>query len=258
MTSQPPAIDQTGDIVSVSQIYQRLKPRIPRLRYEYIAQAAGSGVSDNSFYSGARIAPRDLDGVSLPTKKINDAIESESNHHWMGLIVLAMGIFGLLSRTGKARWAGYWPLLLIGIAVFIFVQADSECWPVGWKGFWACWVDPESFQHRVAAVLCVAFAVFELRVRKQGRQNNPLGLVFPVVCAAGGAILLTHSHAVTSVKESTVIELSHVPMGVLAVFAGWARWLELRLPNKYTAIPSWIWPACFVLVGAILLNYREM
>jgi putative copper resistance protein D len=258
MTSQPPAIDQIGNTVSVRQIYQRLKPRAPRLRYEYIAQAASTGSSNSSLDTRTRPTARDLDGFPLSTKKINDAIESESNHHWMGLIVLAMGIFALLARTGKARWAEYWPLLLIGIAVFIFVQADSECWPVGWKGFWACWIDPESFQHRIAALLCVGFGVFELMVRKQHRQDSPLALVFPLVCAVGGAILLTHSHRVINVREGTIIELSHVPMGILAVFAGWARWLELRLPNRYAVIPSWIWPACFVLIGTILLNYREI
>jgi putative copper resistance protein D len=70
--------------------------------------------------------------------------------------------------------------------------------------------------------------------------------------------LLTHSHAITNVKENLLVELSHVSMGLLAVFAGWARWLELRLPPEDRKIPSWIWPICLVLIGAGLLNYREM
>jgi putative copper resistance protein D len=189
---------------------------------------------------------------------INDSIGSESNHHWMGLVVLAMGLLAVLARTGRAQWAEYWPLLLIGIAVFIFLQADTECWPVGWKGFEACWADPEVFQHRMAALVCLAFGVFEARVRKQRKENDPLALVFPLMVAVGGAVLLTHSHAITNVKENLLAELSHVLMGVLAVFAGWARWLELRLPEKNRVLPSWIWPVCFVLIGATLLNYREM
>ena len=85
-----------------------------------------------------------------------------------------------------------------------------------------------------------------------------MALVFPLMCAAGGAVLLTHQHAISNVKENLLVELTHVPMGVVAVFAGWARWLELRLPEEDRAIPSWIWPFCFVLIGAGLLNYREM
>ena len=175
----------------------------------------------------------------------------------MGIVVLAMGLLALLARTGKAPWAEYWPLLLICIAMFIFIRADTESWPVGPQGFWACWLKSEVFQHRVAALVCIGFAFFELRVRRKEHANSSMALVFPLMCALGGALLLTHSHPVINVKENLLIELSHVPMGVFAVFAGWARWLEIRLPAKDRGIPAWIWPVCFVLIGAGLLNYRE-
>ena len=261
LTSQPPAVDRVSDTVTLQQIYQRLSPRLPRLTYEYVAEAATPNSSAEA--TGSAAAPQkplgvNVDGVPLTPRLINNSIESESNHHWMGLVVLSMGLLALLARTGKAPWAEYWPLLLIGIAIFIFVQADTECWPVGWKSFGACWADPEVFQHRVAALVCVGFAIFELRVRQRKRDGGGMALVFPLMCAAGGAVLLTHQHAISNVKENLLVELSHVPMGVIAVFAGWARWLELRLPEKNRAIPSWIWPACFVLIGAGLLNYREM
>jgi copper resistance protein D len=259
MTSQPPAIDQAATTVSIAQIYQRFKPKGPRLAYKYVAAASTAAQSTMGPGQGndAQIF-KNIDGNPLSATLINGLIESESNHHWMGLVVLAMGLLALLARTGRAPWAEYWPLLLIGIAVFIFLQADTECWPVGWKGFRACWADPEVFQHRVAALACLAFGAFETRVRKRRKENDPLALVFPLMSSLGGAVLLTHSHAITNLKENTLAELSHVPMGVIAVFAGWARWLELRLPADDRRIPSWIWPACFVLIGLVLLNYREM
>jgi copper resistance protein D len=261
LTSQPPAVDQLNETVTRQQIYQRFKPVVPRLRYEYVAEAAAPDSGPGT--AGSDSAPPkpmvyNVDGVPLTTRLINNSVESESNHHWMGLVVLAMGLLALLARTGKAPWAEYWPLLLIGIAIFIFLQADTECWPVGWKSFGACWADPEVFQHRMAALVCVGFAIFELRVRQRKRDGGGMALVFPLMCAIGGAVLLTHSHAITNVKENLLVELSHVPMGLIAVFAGWARWLELRLPEENRAIPSWIWPFCFVLIGAGLLNYREM
>ena len=82
---------------------------------------------------------------------------SEYNHHWMGMIVIAMGILALLARTGQAPWAEYWPLLMIGIAIFIFLRGDPECWPLGPKSFWATWANPEIFQHRAggATVHCL-------------------------------------------------------------------------------------------------------
>ena len=255
LTSQPPAVDQTEETVTMHQVWQRFKPTAPRLNYHFIPETDKNTGEPLATGPGT---PVNVDGVRLTPRLINNSIESESNHHWMGVVVLAMGVLALLARTGKAPWAEMWPLLLIGIAVFIFLLADTECWPVGWKSVGACWADPEVFQHRMAGIVCVGFAVFELRVRKQEKENDPWAMVFPSMCALGGAVLLTHSHAIVNVKENLLVELSHVPMGIIAVFAGWARWLELRLPAKDRAIPSWIWPACFVLIGAGLLNYREM
>jgi len=256
LTSQPPAVDQPNEVVSFHQIVQRLRPAIPRLTYTRVEAASPAGESGET--PAKKTVAYNADWEPLSALHVSWSMESESNHHWMGVIVLGMGVLALLARTGKAPWAEYWPLLLIGIAIFIILQADSECWPVGWKSVGACMVDPEVFQHRLAALVCIGFAVFELRVRRRRRENDPMALVFPLMCAAGGAVLLTHSHAITNVKENLLVELSHVPMGILAVFAGWARWLELRLPADNRKIPSWVWPVCFVLIGAGLLNYREM
>src|ERR1017187_5653462 len=230
LTSQPPAVDQVSETVTMHQIFQRIKPVVPRLTYHYVEEATGP--TPGTELAGSAVAPQtqpvyNVDGVPLTTRLINNSIESESNHHWMGVVVLAMGLLALLARSGKAPWAEYWPLLLIGIAIFIFLQADTECWPVGWKSFGACWADPEVFQHRMAALVSVGFAIFELRVRQRKRDGGGMALVFPLMCAIGGAVLLTHSHAITNVKENLLVELSHVPMGLIAVFAGWARWLAV-------------------------------
>jgi putative copper resistance protein D len=259
LTSQPPAVDLVNNIVSPQQIIARATPVWPRFSYptpvphNSVAGRAIAYLGPN----GTAVA-RDVDGVALTVKKLADIEESESNHHWMGLIVVAMGVLALLAKTGKAPWAEYWPLLLISIAIWIFLRADTESWPYGPQGFWASWLNTDVFQHRLAALVCVFFAVFELRARKQKVATSPFLLIFPLMCAIGGAVLLTHSHSITNVKEELLVELSHVPMGVIAVFAGWSRWLELRLPPANRTIPSWIWPICFVLIGAGLLNYREM
>ncbi|MFZ0703982.1 MAG: CopD family protein [Candidatus Korobacteraceae bacterium] len=257
LTSQPPAVDQPNDIVSFHQIVQRFRPTLPRLTYSRVEAATPAARQSDESAAQQPIA-YNADGELISARMVANSMESEANHHWMGVLVLGMGVLALLARTGKAPWAEYWPLLLIGIAVFIILQADSECWPMGWKSVGACFADPEVFQHRMAALVCIGFAIFELRVRKRQRDNDPMALVFPLMCAAGGAVLLTHQHAIANVKENLLVELTHVPMGVLAVFAGWARWLELRLPAENRKIPSWVWPVCFVLIGAGLLNYREM
>jgi copper resistance protein D len=69
--------------------------------------------------------------------------------------------------------------------------------------------------------------------------------------------LLTHSHSLINVKEEFLAELSHIPLAILAVAAGWSRWLEIRLPPERSRGFAWTWPVCFPLIGAVLLNYRE-
>jgi putative copper resistance protein D len=260
MTAAPPAVDLPNDTVQPSHILARLKPEWPLLHSPDLAALS-------TRHPGQAISPLDptrqntahtSEGSPLSLRVLNDMKWSEYNHHWMGLIVVAMGALALLARTGHAKWAENWPLLMIGIAIFILLRGDPECWPLGPKSFWTTWADPEIFQHRAAALLCIAFAVFELRVRRGPSQQGVLPLIFPLLCAVGAALLLTHSHGTTNVREETLAELSHTPLAVVGVVAGWSRWLELRLPSEDRAIPSWIWPMCFVLIGAGLLNYREI
>ena len=62
--------------------------------------------------------------------------------------------------------------------------------------------------------------------------RRPYALAFPVITAVGGALLLTHSHALSNLKDQMLIEMSHVPLALLGVAAGWTRWLELRLDAR--------------------------
>src|SRR5262249_7383330 len=140
---------------------------------------------------------------------------------------------------------------------FLLLRADPENWPLGPRGFWESFAVPDVLQHRLFVVLIVIFAIFEWGVTT-GRVRSPYApLIFPSVCAAGGALLLTHSHPLGNIKEEVFAELSHVPLAIFAVIAGWSRWLELRAPGYPRRIVTWIWPVCFIMIGAILVNYRE-
>jgi copper resistance protein D len=252
MTSAPPAVDLVNDTVPPSHIWARYHPVWPRFAIPKVVEhGPGQGNPDT------HIIGYTTEGLAVSARDLDIMHQSEANHHWMGLIVLGMGMLAVLARTGHAPWAEYWPLLMIGIAVFILLLGDPECWPLGPMGFWATWADPEIAQHRIAAALCIGFAIFELRVRRNPSQAGWSALIFPMICAAGAALLLTHSHDNSNLREETLAELSHTPMAVLGVMAGWSRWLELRLPSDDRRHASWIWPLCFVLIGAGLLNYRE-
>ena len=60
-----------------------------------------------------------------------------------------------------------------------------------------------------------------------------------------------------NVKEELLIELTHLPIAVLGITAGWARWLEVEAPQDEGRWAGWVWPACFVAIGLLLLAYRE-
>ena len=110
-------------------------------------------------------------------------------------------------------------------------------------------------------LLIAVFAVFEWRVRATSWNNAHAALVFPLLCAGGGAMLLTHSHAIANLKDQLLIELTHTPLALAGIVAGWARWLELRLDPRADGtairIAGWIWPACLLFCGLLLLSYRE-
>jgi len=262
LTSQPPGADLTQDRVSWQEIAQRYSPRAPRLSspewrelsestQETLKKAAAAGQSvPVSFVPGQFAA-----GTNGPA----DRAWSEYNHNWAGLIVFLMGILALLSRSRYFAWAKIWPLAFLGLAVFLFLRADPENWPLGPNGFWASFGEAEVLQHRLAVLLLIAFAAFQYLVETKKLKSPGAALVFPIVCIVGGMVLLTHSHSLGNIKEELLAEMSHTPLAVFGIMAGWSRWLELRLPpeshaKKYLA---WLWPVCFIMVGFILMDYHE-
>jgi putative copper export protein len=240
LTSLPPAVDVTTDRAGVAEVAGRFVPTAPRLTSPPVDELI------------ARAEPL----MSPVTRR--EPIErawSEYNHHWAGLFVLTMGLLAALERLG-VRSARHWPLVLLGLAAFLFLRNDPRAWPLGPAGFWESFLLADVLQHRAFVVLVVAFAVFEWMVRIGRLPSRPWGHVFPLLCAVGGGLLLTHSHAMFNLKDEFLAEVTHAPLGVLGAFAGWARWLELRLPGSGRG-PGWFWTACLIVMGLILLVYRE-
>ncbi len=261
LTSVPPAVDLTQDRVSWAEIVERNTPQWPRLtspNHDVLALPALQAKLDaepaqTTSHPQKAFVPGSGD---LPARNAADIAWSEYNHHWAGLFVVLIGVLALLDRIGQ-RWARHWPLVFLGLAVFLLLRSDPEVWPLGTEGLLESLRDPEVVQHRFFALLTIIFGVFEWRVRT-GRTTNPrAALVFPLVTAVGGAALLTHSHAIANVKDALLVELVHTPLALTAIWAGWARWLEIRLDPPGNRIAGWVWPVAFVLIGLMLLEYRE-
>jgi putative copper resistance protein D len=262
LTSVPPGIDLTQDRASWQEIVARdFTPEMPRLRspdHDLLGIPALQKQLDQQAAARAQ-EPRAafVEGSGdLPPRNAADIAWSEYNHNWSGLFVLAIGVLALLNQAG-ARWARHWPLVFLGLAAFLLVRSDPEVWPLGQIGLIESLRDVEVVQHRVFAMLPVAFGLFEWAVRT-GRLRAPwAAYVFPLVCAGGGALLFTHSHAIANVKDALLIEWTHTPLALAAMVAGWSRWMELRLPDRVGRACAWVWPVCFLVIGALLLFYRE-
>jgi putative copper resistance protein D len=263
ITSLPPAVDLTTDRVSLAEIAQRMAPVVPRLASPGHASLAIPELQarlDSEWHQHMQAARPEAftpGAGALPPRNAEDIAWSEYNHHWAGLIVLLVGLAALAERSGRAAWARHWPLLFLLLAGFLFLRSDPEVWPMGDIGFFASLRDPEVVQHRVFVLLTVGFAFFEWGVRTKRLRSQALALVFPLLTAIGGTLLLAHSHAVSNVKDQLLIELTHLPLAVLGVTAGWARWLQVKAPEREGRWAGWVWPVCFVLIALLLLFYRE-
>ena len=240
LTSLPPAVDVTTDRATVAEVAARFAPAAPRLTSPPIDELLR--------------AADPLMGRQVERKPVERAW-SEYNHHWAGLFVVTMGALAILHFLGL-RAARHWPLVFLGLATFLFIRNDPRAWPLGPAGFWESLTLPDVLQHRTFVFIVVAFGLFEWMVRTGRLAERPWGYVFPLLCAAGGGLLLTHSHAMFNLKDEFLSEVTHAPLGILGAFAGWGRWLELRLPAAGRAA-GWTWRGCFTAVGLILLFYRE-
>jgi copper resistance protein D len=258
LTAQSPSVDETPqDTLTGHQVVERMAWRWPGFHTPAVAQLAPP--------TPLSVAVREATYTGGSVSDANDRAWSEYNHHWAGLIVLAAGVLALVSRLPHQQWARYWPLLFLGLSVFLLLRADPECWPLGPRPFWESFTEPDVLEHRLYAALIAAFAIFEWGVQTGRLRWQRARFVFPLLCAAGGALLLTHTHALGEGTDEVFAELSHTPIAVLGTAAGWGRWLELRLDDpaatvlrsRSRKIAAWVWPACLIVIGFLLLNYRE-
>jgi copper resistance protein D len=239
--SAPPAADMQDQRATLAEIRSVFTPQWPRLSAPSLAElAAATALGDPSTPHSAE-----------------ETAWSEFGHHVAGLFVVAMGVLAMLERTGWAPWARHWPLLLIGLTGFVAWNMDPEGWQTGRIGFWEHLMGLEVLQHRILLALMAILAVAEWRVRSGRHPDSAWRYVFPLVCVGAGVLLLSHAHEVSNAKAAFLIELTHLPLGLVILVAGWSRWLELRLSPPDNVAPGRLWAPALTVFGLLLLFYRE-
>ncbi len=243
LSSQPPAVDIPQLTAAPAEVWHMFSPKIPQLT---------SPTHEELLIGEAQRAT--IVGKEAP---IAASLWSNFNHNVAGVFLTAMAVIALLGYFYHAPWTRYWPAGFIGLGVFLFFRSDAQAWPLGPLGFWeSTFGDGEILQHRLATLLVLVLGGLEIRARTQASARH-LRYMFPVLCAFGGILLLTHSHAGFELKTEYLIQSTHTVMGLLAVIMATFRWLELKLTGPASRWSGLISMTAMGLIGLILMFYDE-
>ncbi|MEO6966198.1 MAG: CopD family protein, partial [Acidobacteriaceae bacterium] len=138
LTAQPPGVDLVSNRLTLPEIAARMTPQWPRFHTPPVRALPAVQPMGKAIRQYALLP----DDASSANNKIEQAW-SEYNHHWAGIVVLLAGLLAILGRWDRATWARHWPLAFLGLAVFLFLRADPEAWPLGPRGFWDSFYNPE-------------------------------------------------------------------------------------------------------------------
>jgi putative copper resistance protein D len=252
LASQPPAIDIPSLTANWQEVLNTFQPQIPQTTSPtHTALIAGEP---------GRVA------IIGQVPSIAATEWSNYNHNIAGIFLTVMSFFAMLSyMKSPAAFLDrffalmkFWPFGFVLLGIFLFFRSDAETWPLGPIGFWeSTFNNGEVLQHRIATLLVFVLGVIEIRARMQSQENTRLQLVFPVLAAFGGLMLLTHSHVGFQAKSAFLIQVGHTAMGVFALILACGRWLELKLDKPGKDIAGFISVAALFQMGLILMFYRE-
>jgi hypothetical protein len=126
-----------------------------------------------------------------------DNVWSTLNHRVSGWFLLFWGLTALLAGLQWPRrtwWRFAPPMMLFGLAEFLFFRNDPETWPVGPKSFWATMHNAEDFQHRVFLLLIILIALVELLRAADRLPDLAAKYALPALGGFGAVYLFFHKH----------------------------------------------------------------
>lgn len=254
LASQPPAIDIPGLTATWQEVLGTFKPQIP--------------LTDSPSHTALIAGEPGRVAIVGKVPSVAATEWSNYNHNVSGIFLTTMSFFAMLSYIRQLpslksvskilSFTQYWPLGFVLLGIFLFFRSDAETWPLGPIGFWeSTFNNGEVLQHRIATLLVFTLGMIELRARLSKNASAALIYAFPVLCAFGGLMLLTHSHVGFQPKSAFLIQVGHTAMGVFSLILACGRWLELKLDNPGKQIAGFVSVASLFLIGLILMFYRE-
>jgi copper resistance protein D len=203
--------------------------------------------------------------AKLQAKNLADKKESEFNHHLAGLLVAVAGVFMLFQGALTSRWPAVkfvWPACFLLAGVFVLVWSDTELWPFGHRQWLeALQNNREVLQHKTFAVLLLGLGAIEWQRARGVLKAAWSAWIFPAIAIVGSIILIFHQHEGGMVGEHHMetmarIQSEHLSYTVIGLGIGLAKGLG-EMKNRSGAILGKIWPALMILLGILLMFYRE-
>jgi copper resistance protein D len=203
--------------------------------------------------------------AKLNAKILADKAESEFNHHLAGFFVAVAGLFILFQSKLVQRWPAVkyvWPSCFLLAGLFVFVWSDTELWPFGHRH----WLEAlrnnrEVLQHKTFAVLLVALGTIEWQRARGVLKASWSNWVFPAIAVIGSVLLIFHEHEGGMAGERHMetmqrIQTQHMSYLMCGLGIGLANGLS-ELGPRISVIFRKIWPTLMVLLGVLLMFYKE-
>ena len=187
-----------------------------------------------------------------------EAIYSQYTHRIAGgvLLVLAALIAWETLRPRPWPWSALSSVVWTLFGLYLIPTSDPESWPWGPQHFMEIFDDPVVLQHKLLALIPIAFGAIGL-LRARGKLRRPsVAYVMPVLAVLGGLSLFFHFH--DGRFHLDAIYLQHAAMGTAAVGVGVVLLVAGRRREGQAAIVRWAWPAFLLVLGAVLLVYSEL
>ena len=201
----------------------------------------------------------------LQAKILADKKESEFNHHLAGVLVAIAGVFMFFQGSLTSRWPAVkfvWPACFLLAGIFVLVWSDTELWPFGHRQWLeALQNNREVLQHKTFAVLLLGLGVIDWQRARGVLKAAWSAWVFPVIAIVGSVILIFHQHEGGMVGEHHMetmarIQSEHLSYSISGLGIGLAKGLS-EVKTWAAAIFAKIWPTLMVVLGILLVFYRE-
>ena len=201
----------------------------------------------------------------LRAKVLADKKESEFNHRFAGVLVAMAGLFMLFQSALTKRWPAakfVWPACFLLAGVFLLVWSDTELWPFGHRHWLeALQNNREVLQHKTFAVLLLGLGIIEWQRARGALVAAWSAWIFPVIAVFGSVILIFHQHEGGMAGEHhmetmALIQSEHLSYTISGLGIGLTKGLS-EIKGRPSAIFGKIWPLLMILLGILLMFYRE-